>query len=122
MMQLLGVYLELPAWVRMIIAVVVLGGGIWMTMFGYQNRQILKEETTVHGDKYAVEARRNIRMRTCRSSSVSASAPSARCCSPCAARATRKSMGISFEFRVSRASGPCRTANTGQTPVIRKQS
>ena len=58
MMQLLGVYLELPAWIRMIIAVVVLSTGIWMTWFGYHNRQIVKEETDVLGNSHFVERRR----------------------------------------------------------------
>jgi len=58
MMHLLGIYLELPAWSRMLIAVAVLGLGIYMTIFGYQGRQVLRSETLPNGDSYPVETRR----------------------------------------------------------------
>ena len=58
MTQLLGLYLELPAWMRMVIAVVVLSVGVWMTWFGYNNRQILKQETDALGHTQFVEKRR----------------------------------------------------------------
>jgi hypothetical protein len=58
MMQLLGVYMDLPAWVRMLIAVVVLGLGIYMTVFGYRGRQVLRREQLPDGNSYAVEAQR----------------------------------------------------------------
>ena len=58
MTQLLGLYLELPAWIRMVLAIVVFTTGIWMTWFGYNNRQIVKEDTDVLGNTHVVEKRR----------------------------------------------------------------
>ena len=42
-------YLDLPAWLRTIVAVGVLGVGIWMTFTGFRGRPITREFTRADG-------------------------------------------------------------------------
>ena len=42
-------YFDLPAWLRTIVALAVLGMGVWMTFAGYAGRPIEREEKLADG-------------------------------------------------------------------------
>lgn len=48
---MLGLYLDFPAWVRAMIAIVVLGSGIAMTTYGYLGRPKFDESLDRHGNR-----------------------------------------------------------------------
>jgi hypothetical protein len=47
---MLGFYLDLPAWVRAVVALCLLGGGIVMTVYGYNGRPKFSEVKLANGE------------------------------------------------------------------------